>query len=80
MLFSILQRLMFAPTLTLGGSPRWFWVSLLLPPLLGLTAAAVWLVAPFAIWTAFGVGWLWLWLVPTGVAVFSAGGSSSEFG
>lgn len=81
MLFSILHRLVLAPAFSLGArSPRWFWVSFLLPPLLGISAGAVWLIAPFAIWEAFGVGWLWLWLAPTAVAVFSVGGGSAEFG
>jgi hypothetical protein len=56
------------------------WASLLLPQLLGLWAGGVWLLAPFAIWKAFGMGWLWFWLVPTAVAVFSTAGSSSGFG
>jgi len=38
-----------------------------------LLAAAVWLIAPFAIWQAFGIGWLALWLLPTGLAVCALG-------
>jgi hypothetical protein len=38
-----------------------------------LFAAVVWLAAPFAIWKAFGLGWLAFWLLPTGAAICGMG-------
>lgn len=44
---------------------EWQLVSLLI----GAAAACVWLAAPIAIWSAFGMAWTLLWLVPTGAMV-----------
>lgn len=37
---------------------------------LALAALAVWLVAPFALWKAWGAWWMLLWLVPTTSVIF----------
>ena len=36
---------------------------------IGAAAACVWLLAPVAIWQAFGINWTLFWLVPTGAMV-----------
>ena len=70
MLGSLLLRVLFVPAMVGSGNPRLIWAGMLLPQSLMLFAAAVWLVAPIAIWKAFGAWWMLLWLVPSGAAVF----------
>ncbi len=71
MLSWLFSRLMFAPISWGMASPRHFWVSCLLPQAMAIPAAAAWLLAPWAIWKAFGAWWMLFWLVPTASAVFS---------
>lgn len=81
MLYSLFSRLLFAPMFLSGmGSPRYFWVSFLLPQAMMIPAAVAWLAAPWAIWKAFGTWWMLFWLVPTGFAVFAMASSSAGGG
>lgn len=68
---SLFVRLMAIPMLGAGRSTRLFWAGILATQGLMLLAAAVWLIAPIAIWHAIGAWWMLLWLVPTCVATFS---------
>lgn len=72
MLASIFNRMMLAPMLATSRVPGLLWLTLFASHCLMLCAAAVWLVAPFALWKGLGLGWTALWVLPTCVAVFSA--------
>lgn len=67
----LLTRLLMLP-LILGG-PRSYAVWQVVLALVCLLAAAVWLAAPFALWKAFGLPWLALWLLPTAAAICGMG-------
>lgn len=64
-------RLFMLPFL-LGG-PRSFGLIQAGLAWIAVLAAAVWLAAPFAIWKAFGAGWMAFWLIPTTLAVCGLG-------
>jgi hypothetical protein len=62
------------------GRPRTYYWRLAAVDLIVLLAVLVWLVAPFALWKAFGHLWLLLWLVPTAVCIFLSSGHPVGFG
>ena len=68
---NIFAQLMILPML-MGRGRRYFeWQ--LAGGVVALIASAAWLVAPVAIWQAFGAPWMLLWLVPTTAVVFGIG-------
>lgn len=65
-----LIRLMILPGHLMQRGPRAYYAGTLAIKLLLLTALTAWLAAPIALWQAFGMGWVLLWLLPTAAAVF----------
>jgi len=66
-----LARLLALPFIM--GGPRSYATWQVVFSVVALLAAVVWLAAPFAIWKAFGLGWLAFWLLPTGAAICGMG-------
>ena len=67
----ILGAIFAGPMMVAQRGARWYWFGRVAMALAGICAFAVWLGAPFAIWSAAGMGWTLLWLVPTTVALFA---------
>ncbi len=67
----LLIRLLLLPGMLMQRGPRAYLAGSLAASAAGLMAAAVWLMAPVAIWHTFGHWWMLLWLLPTAAVIYA---------